>query len=850
MTEPRGDTPPSRSATEASAIVEEISLAAVLLDAGFQDKQTLGQLLTHGERLQALLNEPAHAAAQPFIDELITLCQKAILDEVQDGAAALSRLGQVIDTLCDLIGEASPVEAVAPPAEPQRADAAVPGDEVEWFDLDGETEASPELEAESGPDGPSPSQADDPPGAISAAALSEPLAAPASSGNEPIKTAPTPAPRSAPPQRSTAEDVLETSQPYTLQSQDDMALLQEYLNESREHLDNIEQKILSLESQPGNMELINELFRAFHSIKGASGFLGFRAINRLCHQTETLLDQVRKGKLAVSARLVSPLLEAVDHCSRGLQALSELASAAGGRFPFTAEIPPLRASRTVQQMELVLQGEAPPGSPSSQDQVDRLGTMLLTSGQITPAQLDEALSQQARAIGEILVDMGAVQRDVVESVAAQQRQRLAAPIKVDAEKLDSLMESVGELVIGYEMVARDPHLAGDANLDIAKKVTNLGKITGTIHRQVMRARLIPLRQTFQRMTRIVRDTAQKTGKRVRLSLSGEETEIDKTLTDELADPLMHVLRNAVDHGIEAPAERQALGKPVEGLIQLSARNQGGKIVVEVTDDGKGINKARLLERALELGLAKPGVSYSEQEISRFILLPGFSTNRQATEISGRGVGLDVVAKSIERLGGSLEISSHEGLGSTFTLCLPLSMTIVDGMLIKVRNERYVIPTVSILTTLTRRGLSLTTVAGNTVLANVRGWLIPLISLSDLFHLEGTPGEDEEGLIILIESDERRCGLLVDDVLGQHQVVVKDVGRCFRGLRGISGASIMSDGRVGLILDPAGLMELANAHTTRSNLSGSLSLAGGNGRTDAPSSDRAPRHVGQPAAHSG
>ncbi|MBI3091369.1 MAG: chemotaxis protein CheW [Candidatus Tectomicrobia bacterium] len=850
MTEPCGDTPPSHSATEASTIIEEISLAAVLLDAGFQDKQTLGQLLTKGERLQALLSESAHAAAQPIIGELVTLCQEAILDEVQDGAAALSRLGQVIDTLCDLIGEASPAEAAVPPAEPQRADPAVPEDEVAWFDLGGETEASPDLEASSGPDGPSPSLADDPPGATSAASLSEPTAAPASSDNEPVKEAPPPAPRSTPLERSTPEDVLETPQAYTLQSQDDMALLQEYLNESREHLDHIEQKILSLESQPGNLELVNELFRAFHSIKGASGFLGFRAINRLCHQTETLLDQVRKGKLAISARLVSPLLEAVDYCSRGLQALTELASAADGRFPFTAEIPPLRASRTVQQMELVLQGEAPPEAPPSQVQADRLGTMLLSTGQITPAQLSEALSQQGRVIGEILVDMGAVQHDVVESLAAQQRQRVAAPIKVDAEKLDSLMESVGELVIGYEMVARDPHLAGDANLEIAKKVTNLGKITRTIHHQVMRARLIPLRHTLQKMTRIVRDTAQKTGKQVRLSLSGEETEIDKTLTDELADPLMHVLRNAVDHGIEAPAERLALGKPVEGLIQLSARNKGGKIFVEVTDDGKGINKARLLERALELGLAKPAVSYSEQEITRFMLLPGFSTNRQATEISGRGVGLDVVAKSIERLGGTLEISSREGVGSTFTLCLPLSMAIVDGMLVKVRNERYVIPTVSILTTMTRCSLPLSSVAGTTILANVRGWLIPLVSLSDLFHLEGLPGEDEEGLIILIESDERRCGLLVDDVLGQHQVVVKDVGRCFRGLRGISGASIMSDGRVGLILDPAGLMELANVHTTRSSFSGSLSLSGGNGRTEAPLSDRAPRHVGRPAAHSG
>ena len=373
-------------------------------------------------------------------------------------------------------------------------------------------------------------------------------------------------------------------------------------------------------------------------------------------------------------------------------------------------------------------------------------------------------------------------------------------VKLDTRKLDSLVDLVGELVIAQSMVVQDPDVQGLSSGHLARTLRQLGRITSELQRTAMSLRMVPIRRTFQKMTRLVRDLAAQQQKQVQLVAEGEETELDRNIVEQLSDPLVHMIRNSVDHGIESPADRVAQGKPALGTVRLSAAHQRGGIVIAIQDDGKGLDRDRIQAKARERGLIKPDATLTEEETFALIFAPGFSTAEVVTDVSGRGVGMDVVRRNIEKLRGKVEIQSVAGQGTTFTIVLPLTLAIIDGMLVGVGDDRYIIPTLSVRESFRPRPGMVSTVHERGEVVSVRGKLTPLLRLGQ--HL-GTPGravDPTEGIIVVVESGDAARGLLVDELLGKQEVVIKNLGETFRRQNLLAGAAILGDGRVGLILD--------------------------------------------------
>jgi len=382
----------------------------------------------------------------------------------------------------------------------------------------------------------------------------------------------------------------------------------------------------------------------------------------------------------------------------------------------------------------------------------------------------------------------------------------AATIRVETDKLDKLVNLVGELVIG---VARVNQIAeSQASDELNSAVEALDHISRDLQENVMRVRMIPVEGTFNRFKRVVRDLAAELGKKIRLEMSGTETELDKNVIEQIADPLKHLIRNSADHGLEPPEERLAAGKPEVGTIWLRAYQQEGKIFIEVSDDGRGIDRAKILQKAIERGLVQPGVQLSDSEVFAFMFQPGFSTADKVTEVSGRGVGLDVVRQNIEELRGSVEVESQVGKGSTFRIKLPLTLAIIDGMTVRIGEEILTLPVLSILESLRPKPEEIKTVEGRGELVAVRGEFLPLVRLYELFDLPTERTDPTQALVVIIESVSKRFGVLVDDILGEQQAVIKSLEQNYQKLEGVAGATILGDGRVSLILDIHGLEKLA------------------------------------------
>lgn len=598
-------------------------------------------------------------------------------------------------------------------------------------------------------------------------------------------------------------------------SEEDLLLYTEFVAEAQETLSNVESDLLELEENPSSMDLINNLFRAIHSLKGAAGFLGISTVNVLCHETETVMDKLRKKTVEINPEMMDVFLKVVDVLklvNDGLQASSQKAK---NSMPgATLEIPRRDIEALVRRLSSLGQAKLPPVAiveTREEEPAERLGDILVSKHVISSDQLENALKTQ-KHLGEILVDMGAMDTGTLgEALKEQEEKRkkvVVTSLKVDTEKLDSLMDLVGELVITQSIVAHDKTLQTELNKGLFKNVASLGKITKNIQDHVMSLRMVQLKQTFQKMTRLTRDLSKKMKKQIIFHVSGEETEIDKTIIEELNDPLVHLIRNSMDHGVETPEERSALGKNPVGNVWLSAYHKGGNVYIEIKDDGKGLDKERILKKAVERNLLSPGVEPTEQEIFNLVFLPGFSTAAKVTDVSGRGVGMDVVKSNIDRLGGKVEIASKSGSGSTFTIKLPLTMAIVDGMIVKIGAERFIIPTVSIRESIRPKPEEVSTVKREGEMMNIRGRLLPLIRLHRSLKVRNAACDNPcDGLVIIVESDEKAYGLMVDDLLGQQQVVIKNLGKRFKGLPGISGGTILGDGRVGLILDVSGVVAM-------------------------------------------
>lgn len=381
-------------------------------------------------------------------------------------------------------------------------------------------------------------------------------------------------------------------------------------------------------------------------------------------------------------------------------------------------------------------------------------------------------------------------------------------MKVDTRKLDNLVDMVGELVIVQSLIQQDPVLLKAIDERLGRNLSQLRRITGDLQRSAMAMRMVPIRQTFQKMARLVRDMSKSTGKQVELVLSGEDTELDRKMVEDIGDPLVHMVRNSLDHGLEDPETRARLGKRPVGRLALSAYHQGGSIVISISDDGGGLNAEKILAKAVQKGLVAPGASLSQSEIHQLIFQPGFSTADRVTEISGRGVGLDVVRRNIELLRGRIEIHTAPGQGTTFLLKLPLTLAIIDGLLVRVGQQRFVVPTFCVRESLRPQPEHVHSVQGKPRMVQVRDSLVPIVHLSELFDVPGSEADPCKATVVVIEDDGRRVGLVVDQLLGKQEAVIKSLGEVFSVVRGVAGGAILGDGRVGLIVDAAGILALS------------------------------------------
>lgn len=553
-------------------------------------------------------------------------------------------------------------------------------------------------------------------------------------------------------------------------SEADAELVNEFVSESNEYVAAAEQALLVLEENPGDRPALDTVFRAFHTVKGVAAVLGFATVADFAHRAESLLTPIRDGRVRFGSEYATLSLRAVDM----------IRSLVG------------RTAATLQGQTFAL----PDGYAELMEALEhpeRIAADARPSREPRPAADARLAGEQATAVAP-----------AVHPTAGTAE----AWVRVRTDRLDQLMDIVGELVIAHAMVAADGRVTTDQSRDLARKVAHAGKTVRELQDLSLSLRMVPLRATFQKMTRVVRDTARRVGKRVELVTDGEETEIDRKLVDALADPLVHMVRNAVDHGIEPQDQRLRAGKPAAGTVRLFAYHAGGNVVVELSDDGRGLDRDQLIARAIEKGLIESADGLSDQDVFQLIFEPGFSTAAAVTDVSGRGVGMDVVRRAIESLNGRVDISSVKGRGTTFSVRIPLTLAITDGMLVRVGGERYIVPSSNIRITIRPEPSCLKTVAGRGELVILRGEAIPMFRLHRIFGVDGAVEDPTRGLVVIVGENEGCSALLVDDLLGKQQVVTKSLGEFIGKVPGVSGGAILGDGRVGLILDPAGLTALA------------------------------------------
>jgi two-component system chemotaxis sensor kinase CheA len=563
----------------------------------------------------------------------------------------------------------------------------------------------------------------------------------------------------------------------------DPELLNDVILESNEHLASVENELLKLEKDPANQEAIHTAFRSFHTIKGLAGFLELTEIQQVAHQTESLLDQARNGRLTVTPAVADVILAAKDYLDRAFQQLAAVLRG-GAPQPFAnpaAVIERVRQAGVASQEKLPEQA-APQAPAETADTPEATERAEAGAG---PAAAAEA-SQPA----------GASSHQSAES----------RTVKVDTAKLDYLVEMIGELVIAQSQVRHDPNLATIENPRLHRNLAQLARTTTELQKVGMAMRMVPIGLAFRRMVRLARDLSRKAGKQVEVEITGEDTELDRTIVEELADPLVHMVRNSLDHGIEPPDERRAQGKPPTGRLCLRASHQAGYILIEVADDGRGIDRKRVLAKARERGLIADGAPLSDSEVFNLIFEPGFSTAERVTDISGRGVGMDVVRKQIQKLRGRIEIQSRPGQGTTFLLKLPLTLAIIDGLVVSVGRERYIVPLFGVRETFRPKPEMISTVLGRGEVALVRGELLPVVRLYQRFGVQPRTKDPAQAVIIVAESGNRVYCLMVDDFIGKQEVVIRSLGETLKNIPGVAGGAILGDGRVGLVLDLDGVSE--------------------------------------------
>jgi len=626
-----------------------------------------------------------------------------------------------------------------------------------------------------------------------------------SAENDPATTAP------AVPENRAAEDT-DADRDYMPQDLEP-ELMTEFIAEANDLISSAEEALLSLEVDPEDVDAVGTVFRAFHTVKGTSAFLELTLITELGHHAESLLSRVRDREIRYSGGYADLSLRALDMIKELI--VSVQVALKGGPLTKPVDYDEL--------MELL----ADPEEAGISDEIDevpepRIGDILIAQGKADRAEIEKIIASHPREhVGlALLKSKSASITEIGQALRTQQRMKastkvIESSIRVSTQRLDRLIDMVGEMVIAHSMVAQDDLVQNNNNHQLQKKVNHTSKIVRELQDISMSMRMVPLKATFNKMARLVRDVSRKLGKNVRFVTDGEDTEIDRNLVDVINDPLVHMVRNAVDHGIESPKVREKIGKSKYGAVELSAYHSAGSVVVEIKDDGQGLDRDAILAKAKELGMfdgdsTDTAKNLSDKEVYSIIFEPGFSTNKTVTNVSGRGVGMDVVRKNLESLRGQVEIKSKPGNGSVFKMSVPLTLAIIDGMVVRVGSETYVIPTISIVSSLKPAPEDVSTVLNRAKMLSLQGNLIPLLQLAELYNLRGQTNDQDQPLVVVVEDDECRTGLIVDALVGRQQVVIKSLGETMRNIPGISGGAIMSNGRVGLILDVGSLVKFANS----------------------------------------
>jgi two-component system, chemotaxis family, sensor kinase CheA len=636
-----------------------------------------------------------------------------------------------------------------------------------------------------------------------------------------------------------------------------------FFEESFEALNSMETALLQLNLGHADPELINTIFRVAHSIKGGSATFAFNEITSFTHSLETLLDELRGNRLKVTKAICTVLLQSVDLLREMLRTVQtkkshdaqkvadlqfELELLIAKRDQQDTSTPvdvsgrsscqwrihlkpyshffkqgndPLRIINELSQLgelQLEIDSSALPPLAELDPQNCYLGWVIKLNSNAPEASIRQLFDwAQGDCEVEIVAAMPSADPPATEIIPVAEKVNNVNPlaetgsIRVTVEKIDELMNYVGELVITQSMLDElGRHLKDSLPESVRTGFEQLARNVREVHESVMRVRMLPISFVFNRFPRMVRDLSLKLDKEVELIMTGEQTELDKTVLEKIGDPLVHLVRNSIDHGLEKPAARVAAGKSATGKIQLNAVHRGGNIAVEVIDDGAGLNTSRILAKAKDRGLVSTQDDLSANQIYELIFAPGFSTAEQTTDVSGRGVGLDVVRRNIKELGGSIELHSEPGKGTMFTITLPLTLAIIDGQSLAVGRENYIVPLNNIVESLQLSRGALNRVAGQGEVFSFRGDYVPVVRLDEVFGINRLKAE-HEGIVVVIEGEGRRVGLLVDDLLGQQQVVIKSLDTNFGRVSGISGATILGDGSVALILDLPGIIRNA---TTR------------------------------------
>ena len=636
---------------------------------------------------------------------------------------------------------------------------------------------------------------------------------------------------------------------------DDMKeIMEDFLIEAFELIEQIDHDLVELEANPEDLELLNRIFRVAHTVKGSSSFLNFDVLTELTHHMEDVLNKARKGELKITPDIMDVVLESVDMMKGLLESIRDNGSdsAAGidiknicvrltqiseGEAPSAAaEAPAAPSPEPVKEPEPVAPAvEAAPevsdaelsklSDSEVEAEIERLLKVRKAEDQarraskgIAPKSPEEIAPAASAAPAPAAKPAPSRERDADKKVPAASSSSAVAQeqtIRVEVKRLDHLMNLIGELVLGKNRLLKiyddvEERYEGEKFLEeLNQVVSSLSLVTTDIQLAVMKTRMLPIAKVFNKFPRMIRDLSRELGKQIDLEISGEETELDKSIVEEIGDPLVHIIRNSCDHGIEDPETRKAMGKPEKGLVQLKAYNEGNHIVVEIVDDGKGLDADMLKAKSIEKGIIteREADAMSEKEAFGLIFRPGFSTAAKVTNVSGRGVGMDVVKTNIEKLNGIIDIESEVGKGTVMKLKIPLTLAIIQSLLVGTQEEFYAIPLASVLETVRVPIDDIYTIDGKNVL-RLRDEVLSLVRLSDVFGVEKVFDGGDHTYVVIIGVAEAKLGIIVDTLVGQEEIVIKSMGDYLQNIPGIAGATIRGDGRVTLIIDVGAMMEMA------------------------------------------